>query len=81
MTHDHARDLAVDGAKASPILGYLITMAAGVDWTTVGAALMALYTLLLVLEKLWKWGVFSGAGRAFRWVGAQLARFRPSPKP
>jgi hypothetical protein len=72
LHHDHARDLAIDGAKATPIVGYLVSTASGVDWTKLGAALMAVYTACLILEKLWKWGLFSGFKRAFLWVKGRL---------
>lgn len=66
--HSVARDLAVDAAKASPVAGYAASIAAGVDWPTVGAALMAVYTGLLILEKLWRLGVFARIRKAVLWL-------------
>lgn len=54
---DFARDVAVDGAKASPVVLYMATALNGVDWPAVAAAFAALYSALLIGEKIFKWWV------------------------
>lgn len=49
-----ARDLAIDGAKAAPVAAYLAAVANGVDWGAIAAMLAAIYSLILILEKLWR---------------------------
>ena len=49
------QELIADGSKAAPLLAYGVTVASGVDWPSVAAMLAAAYTLLLILEKVWKW--------------------------
>lgn len=57
LRHDAARDLAIDGAKASPLAVYAATVAGGIDWGQVAAAMAALYSAILVGEKLWRYVV------------------------
>ncbi|HEY9219557.1 MAG TPA: hypothetical protein VIO94_16030 [Phenylobacterium sp.] len=66
--HQVFKDLAVDGAKASPLVGYATAVANG--WT-VGewAAFAALvYSLMLIVDKARQWGLF-------RWMKGVAARF------
>lgn len=51
---DVVHDLVVDGAKASPVALYAATVAGGVDWGQVAAAMAALYSAILIGEKLWR---------------------------
>lgn len=46
------REHLVDGAKASPLVGYVVTSINGVDWGQMGAFVMFIYAILLVLDKL-----------------------------
>lgn len=46
------REHLVDIAKATPAVGWWATWFWGVNWTVLGAFLMALYTALLIFDKL-----------------------------
>lgn len=48
-------ELVADAARATPLAAYFVTLLNGVDWPAVAALLAALYTLILILEKLLKW--------------------------
>lgn len=54
---DASRDLFVDGAKASPLVAYLISIVNGVDWGAVAAMLAAIYSAILIGEKVWRYVV------------------------
>lgn len=48
-------DLAMDAAKAGPVALYAATTwGAGIDWGTVAAMMAALYSAILIGEKLWR---------------------------
>ena len=53
--HTMVRDLMVDGAKATPVAVYLLSVLNGVDWPSIAALLASLYTLLLLIEKVYRW--------------------------
>lgn len=61
-------DLAMDAAKAGPVALYAATTwGAGIDWGAVAAMMAALYSGLLILEKIWRlivqplWRRYGGA--------------------
>ena len=54
MKSETANGLAVDAVKGSPVAVYLATILAGIDWGAMAAAMAALYSAILIGEKLWK---------------------------
>lgn len=54
MTADMRQELVGDAARATPVAAYLVTVLNGVDWGAVAAMLAAIYTMILIIEKLWK---------------------------
>lgn len=46
------REHVLDGVKAAPAATFWGTWFAGVNWPHVGAFLMAVYTVLLIMDKL-----------------------------
>jgi hypothetical protein len=50
--HNALREHVMDGAKASPVLAYLVAWFNGVDWPMWGAFLACVYTVLLIADKL-----------------------------
>lgn len=47
-------EMVGDAVRASPLAAFFAAMANGMDWPTIAAMLAALYTVVLLLEKLWK---------------------------
>lgn len=63
-----AKTMGVDGAKASPLVGYWVAVLSGMslaDWATLAAFA---YSVLLIVDKLKQMGVF-------RFVLRQAGRF------
>lgn len=50
--HQSLGDHAMDALKATPAVTFWTTWFWGVNWTALGAFLMAVYTLLLIVDKL-----------------------------
>lgn len=75
-----AREHLIDGAKASPIAAYAFGhWFMGVNWPVIGSFLMAVYTLMLIMDKA---GLLAPLKAFCAKVSAGLvARVLPRPRP
>jgi len=51
--HSMLRSESADVLKASPPAAYLLGWAAGIDWGTVASVLACIYTVFLIVDKVW----------------------------
>jgi hypothetical protein len=49
--HGAVREHLIDAIKASPLIGYVVGLINGIDWGKVGTFWMAIYAILLVMDK------------------------------
>ena len=48
------QELMQEGPRAAPVALYVGSVAAGIDWGSVAAFAAAVYSLCLIIEKLWR---------------------------
>lgn len=70
LTPDMRHEIVGDTARATPLAAYLVTMLNGVDWPAVAAMLAAIYTLILILEKAWKFFIAPHLAKKLAGTGA-----------
>ena len=65
MSDHPARSLAIDGIKAAPVAAVGVShWLMQVDWQPIVLMMTALYTLFLLVEKVWKFWKWARAKRA-----------------